>query len=913
MLLMSTICGAMAQNDAMYVYRNDGVINAFLKADVDSMRYSQLDLDSVFHNDYVVQEVWAVDSIYRIPLEKIDSVSFVTPKTVFKSDVVNLDNELLGFIIGADKLTLKLKTNTPSSIIPQANDKLVLLDGVDVLPDGFAGKVMQVNYTSESIVVECERAYIEDIFDSFCSVQTVCGYSDESAEVPVSYGNMGQTRAVYNPADRTIKLGPYSATASGELSQGIIPNGELVLKGGASLSVTLEPTFRIHTFLIVGEGYGFYFNSSITGNLEVSSSTSIYGGLEWEHEFLNPVINFPIPQTAGLVNFYINPGLFIRANAMVTTKLSTTRNYSFGMAYDFSSIGQSEIEPSLRGRLVSTKTDMTGSIDGSLAIGAYFETGFNLVSRELSRVCIRGELGAQVNGNFVLRNSDIDNASKETVLYERLKASSVEFGPFVSASLVASVINTSASPSWQLSSTAEKWDLVPTFANTKLTHTHNSNTSLDAYTELSGNCILPVPVGYKLFDANNTEIADYNASSSYTNRESRFEHTFNGVGQGDKYIVYPKIRIFDYDILASPSAELNSILPDITDFKVTKSSFSQGAYYNDGRTYDYKFEVSTTVEIESLDGVSEWGYAYKDPYGNITHIPLSQFGTSYTDTRYVYYRNEPKSSVCLYGYVKYEGSDEYIYGDSNDYPLETYDLHVAKYEIDPNAKFENDSVIFNINVQLEGDQESLKECSEFGYYINCNNDIQYFNMSQMSSAYNQIGAIKEYSINGDLFNKIDYNSFVAEATGCKIGAYVVDQSGNHIQLDEKDLTGLIYDRKPSIKFDAISITGNTFYYNETEDKDEVRTSYSESYSMDGTFWMTGSVTSVGDTSLGRHESYKFEGLNLADESITLEGFGWGSPNETTVAYYEFELKNGQTKRSDNSVFFTYGTYSAGIK
>ena len=683
-LLISVICGAMAQNDAMYVYRNDGIINAFLKADVDSMRYSQLDLDSVLHSEYVVQEVWAVDSVYRIPLEKIDSVSFVTPPTVYKSGVINISDDLIDYVIGREDYVLKLKANTPSAIIPQAGEKLVLLKGCEALPNGFAGKVVAVNVLAESINVVCEQTFIEDIFDSFCSVQTVCGYADDPAEANAKQGNAGQKRAVYNPDDRTFKLGPYTVTASGELSQGITQNGDLALKGGASLSVTLEPTFRIHTFLIIGEGHGVYFSSSITGNLVVTSSSSIYGGLEWEHEFLNPVINFPIPYTADLVNYYINPGLFFRANAMITSTLSTTRNYSFGMAFDFSSIGESVVKPSLGGRLVSSNTEMTGSIDGSAALGAYIETGFNLVSRELSRVCVRGEYGVQFNGNFVLRNSDIDNASKETGLYERLKASSVEYGPFVSASLVASVLNSSSSPSLQVSRTEEKWDLVPTFKNTKLKHTPNSSASLDAYTELSGNCLFPVPVGYKLFDVNNREIADYEATSSYTNVESKFEHTFNGMSQNAKYVVYPKVKVFGYEMLASPSAELNTVTPKITNFKQTSADYFEGAYYNDGRYYDYEFRVATTVEIESLEGIADWGYVYKDPYGNVKRISLMGYGTSYTDTRYAYYRNEAKSTVCLYGYVKYEGDDEYYYGEPHDYPLE-YAVHTCPDNNHPHA------------------------------------------------------------------------------------------------------------------------------------------------------------------------------------------------------------------------------------
>lgn len=78
LLLAGFLCGASAQHNAMFVYRNDGVINAFLKSDVDSLVCSQIDVDSLLHSDYVVQEIWTADSVYRIPLERIDSISFVT-------------------------------------------------------------------------------------------------------------------------------------------------------------------------------------------------------------------------------------------------------------------------------------------------------------------------------------------------------------------------------------------------------------------------------------------------------------------------------------------------------------------------------------------------------------------------------------------------------------------------------------------------------------------------------------------------------------------------------------------------------------------------------------------------------------------------------------------------------------------
>ena len=70
-------------NHAFYVYQNTGAIDAFFTYEVDSIRYSNLDLDSVWHATSQVQEIWTKDSTYRVPLENIDSVSFITPETVY--------------------------------------------------------------------------------------------------------------------------------------------------------------------------------------------------------------------------------------------------------------------------------------------------------------------------------------------------------------------------------------------------------------------------------------------------------------------------------------------------------------------------------------------------------------------------------------------------------------------------------------------------------------------------------------------------------------------------------------------------------------------------------------------------------------------------------------------------------------
>lgn len=678
-LLLIVSLSGMGQNigDAFYIYRNDGVINAFISEEVDSITYSYFDADSVYYDDIVTQIVYASDSIYRIPLSAIDSVSFVTPETKYKEDVTMIEMNLLDYVIGADGLTLKLKVDTPIGIIPKQGDKLVLLDGCDALPNGFAGIVNHIESGSSSIDVACEQAYLEDLFDSFCNISTVYGesYGDQNFIRP-SYSN-GRHYATYNPDDWVFSLGPFRASCSGEISQGIIPGGDLALSGGGSFSIEIQPSFRIHTFLILGEGQGTYFNCCITGNLSISSQTSLYGGLSFNHDFDRVVYSYPIPHTGGLVNYYINPGVFVRANATITSKTSTTHNYTFGMNFDYSSKGLNSVKPNLGGRLANSSVDMVGSIDGSFAGGGYIETGFSLLCREISRVCARGEIGYQFSGNFVLRNSDIDHASEETTLYERLKASSVEMGPFVNAGLYVSLGRTEAKATWELSETHLKCDLVPTFSNTRLTRTQGSSASLDAYTELRGNCLFPVNVGYKLMKGNGdsySEVGNYEANDRYSTRASQMKHTFDGIAGDGRYKVYPKVWIFGHEILASPEADLDMKFPvKLSDFKVTDKQHKEKGFTHEGVAYDYRFDVSVTATLDTddLSQISDWGYVYLDPNGREAEISLSKFGKQYTDTRWAYFRNGTPPFTCtLYGYVKYIGSDELVYGEPQDFDLD---------------------------------------------------------------------------------------------------------------------------------------------------------------------------------------------------------------------------------------------------
>ncbi len=93
LLLVSVAMSSLAQTvgEAFYIYRNDGEFNAFFRDEVDSIAYSNYDADSVYYDDVITQLIYTQDSLYRIPLEAIDSVAFKVNDIVISPDYLPMD------------------------------------------------------------------------------------------------------------------------------------------------------------------------------------------------------------------------------------------------------------------------------------------------------------------------------------------------------------------------------------------------------------------------------------------------------------------------------------------------------------------------------------------------------------------------------------------------------------------------------------------------------------------------------------------------------------------------------------------------------------------------------------------------------------------------------------------------------
>ena len=149
---------------ALYNYRNDGDFNAWLNIDIDSITYSRIDTLGVEHDDIVVQEVWTPDSLYRIPLEAIDSIGFRAPAPVMRDGIFYLRDYHAAHALSIDSLTLYFDKSIKNDSLPSIGQVVLSSTKKSPLEEGFAGRVIKVEQQSNSIKVECEMIAVGDVY-----------------------------------------------------------------------------------------------------------------------------------------------------------------------------------------------------------------------------------------------------------------------------------------------------------------------------------------------------------------------------------------------------------------------------------------------------------------------------------------------------------------------------------------------------------------------------------------------------------------------------------------------------------------------------------------------------------------------------------------------------------------------------
>ena len=155
------------RQDALYIFRNDGGFDCFFYGDIERISYSKIDTAGVEQPDYVVQEVWAMDTVFRIPLTAIDSVAFITPETKVWPDVFCPDDRIANYIIDGDSIWwIRLSHDTPPELLPTVGGKLLIEEGVSqFIPDGFGGRVAVVEHEDEGWLIATVPTDMTEIYE----------------------------------------------------------------------------------------------------------------------------------------------------------------------------------------------------------------------------------------------------------------------------------------------------------------------------------------------------------------------------------------------------------------------------------------------------------------------------------------------------------------------------------------------------------------------------------------------------------------------------------------------------------------------------------------------------------------------------------------------------------------------------
>ena len=641
--------------DYIYVYEKDGSVQSFIRDEIVEMGYSNYDTLGVAHNEVVSQIITLGEEAYIIPLSDIDSISFVTPATVYQPGVIRIDQGLMEYVESSDSLTIYFAANTPTNLLPRVGDKLVTLEMNDKFEAGFAGVVKNV----QGMMVECDDVDLEEIFVTYYNTTITNLVSEDEAGA--------RTRG--EGKEMEIKLPTLSWALGAEFSREIKEVDDLAWKVGLKGEVSLTPTFLVKVSTLINNGK--QLSGHIKTNLQLQEVISLSGGIEWSKEFGIKVFKKPV---APLCFFYLKPGVFVKAGATLSFNWIWTQNFNSMFTFDCNSKRKEQpVRAKWKAEKPTNDFDFQTMLSGSFSWGFFFEAGVACVSEKFGKIAYHMEYGDEAVGNTILYNNDLKEASLDTKLYEFLKGRTVELNVYTGSTAQGKVFENQVDFPIGISAkyNVATYSVVPTFSNVTFERDGNNG---QASAKVSGNCIIPVKTGFILSDKKNNKLDSWTTEKAYWNGGSEIATTFYGLEEDQEYVLNPKIDVFGFDLKANPPANMKAdeFPVQIINFEQTDANYSEVKGYTfEGKGYYYKFNATTTVELDKdAEKIKDWGYIYHDIYNVDKKISCANLGSNpYADKRYAYYYNEPYRTVSLTAYVQYEGETDIKKGGTHTFAV----------------------------------------------------------------------------------------------------------------------------------------------------------------------------------------------------------------------------------------------------
>ncbi len=610
-LFVAIVTGAAAQNDAVYIYRNDGTFNAFFKDEIDSITYSHYGTDSLYHREWEMQVVYTQDSVYRIPLAAIDSVSFQAPETIVNKEVFELTAAHDPYLSGCDTVSFTLAPSTPSAMRPAKDNIVVSTYDCMSFPDGIMAKVLSVSVDGQGYHYNCRRVGLESVYD-----QLVCiaeGYIDDGSGTPAR-----------SRAETSWQRELWDRNYSGTLE-----------KGGTTTRFSVDDAARMVVTVNIQIGKAPYFQLDLQNDLKTKVDFKATSSFEkyYEKQIARVTLGrIWIPQCPLL---FITPRLTLSAYFAEGATVSLDCQAHYNRTDKVSFICEDNVW-----RISHAPANDAGVDVASLSMDGYAEVG--VIPDLLFSLC-GSATGLGVESSVGLKES-VDFkfdavAAFDEGAYAALKESRVRttlpqsFRAYASVGLWGDGVQPASCKYSVEPQLGVDKRLLPAFTMPVYTQGAMATTAV-LKSEVSGDLLLPVRIGIAFYDEDDALIekqykpVDYITESQWS--LNGLECTFRNMEAGKTYTAYPIVKIMNKELRAVPSAEFPELhlcpddnhphaidlgLPSGTKWACCNVGATvpegYGGYYAWGETY----EKSEYTE----ENCTTWGKAMGDISGNPQH------------------------------------------------------------------------------------------------------------------------------------------------------------------------------------------------------------------------------------------------------------------------------------------------------
>ena len=597
---MLMACFVSKAQNAYYFHFHDKGIQVFYTDMVDSMTVSKVDLDGIEHEDFVTQQVWMNDTVFNYALADIDSVSFVTPSTIYQPGVVKMEDGLENYVLSHDSLTIIFRTDTPSDLLPRKQDKLVYLRQTDLFPTGFAGEVVEIVKENGNYKVDCTLTSLSDIFVRYYST------SNDKVQTRAIDPIYGHGEAIWEAKDLTYPLTdellPFISEESDDDDAFSVDN---------DVSISLSPKVSLRGTLIVTPEEGTYVCVSSNGTFDVTSNFSLNGSLKVDKVWRftgNKRWQARIPNCPFVVAF-VDPGVFVDASLDASVDATVNQKVSSAFLLNMSTKRRENLRNQpLTFKIQETNFDVGGSVKGELNAGVYTEIGIavndiGFCKNDIAKLYARGEVGIHVGGDLEVNSKFLKEGVKNTEAYETLRNSGIwsnfYWGAAIGYQLDLPIINLNFGQKieWEGHIGEPLFDkcLAPTITSPNAYREHGDFSTITAKADVEGDCLMPVEVGFGAFDTNGNKLVTKYYGKKFANENSSFSDysvALENMSTVKDYELSPVIKLFGHELKAYPSVGVEKTLTlstyEATDVTESSAKISGGLIGYDKNTENPK-------------------------------------------------------------------------------------------------------------------------------------------------------------------------------------------------------------------------------------------------------------------------------------------------------------------------------------